>query len=107
MDIIFHSGKPMLNVEPHFLVMGIQKIRHPHMHNGFAMPTTTLINLRQFGEWDLLLPLSLNCNPNFYEDPSHTFKTKWLFCKCVGLKLSFILMIGHKMSIKEDILAWL
>jgi hypothetical protein len=102
-DVIFHNGKPAPNVEPCFLVMGIQKIQHPPTYNEFAVP----INLQRFGEWELLLPLSLNHNPNFCKNLGHTFKTKRLFCKCVGLRLSSNTMIGQKMSRREDILVWL
>jgi len=77
------------------------------MHNMFVLPTTTPTNLWRFGEQELLLPLLLICSFNFCEDPNHMFKTEWLFCKCVDLKLSPIFMLGQKTSIKEDILVWL
>jgi hypothetical protein len=48
------------------------------------MPIDAPIDLQWFGEEELLLPLSLIRSPSFCEDPSHTFKTKWLFCTCVG-----------------------
>jgi hypothetical protein len=61
---------------------------------GFVMPIAAPKDLWQFGEWELLLPLSSIHSPSFCEDPDHTFKIEWLFCKCVGLRLSSIFMIG-------------
>ncbi len=64
------------NVEPHFIVMGVQKIQCSQTRNKFAMPTTATPNLRWFGEQELLLPLLSIRSPSFCEDLDHTFKIK-------------------------------
>jgi hypothetical protein len=118
--VVIESGsrKPLLlldncarklvpSVEPSFIVMGVQKIRHPQTCNKFVVPTTRPIDLWQFDEQELLLPLLSIRSPSFCEELGDKFKIEHLFCKCVGLRLSSILMIGQKMSIKKDILVWL
>ncbi len=96
-----YARKDVLNVEPRFLMTSVQKIRCPHTHNGFAVPTIAPSNLWWFGEQELLLLLLLICSPSFCEDPGQTFKTEQLFCKCVGLRLISFLTIGQKVSIQK------
>ncbi len=62
------------SVEPRFLVMGVQKIRRPQMWNKFVVPTTAPTNLWQFGEWELILPLSSIHSPSFCEILGHMFQ---------------------------------
>jgi hypothetical protein len=92
------------SVEPPFSMMGVQKIRWPQTHTGFVVPTTALTDL-WFG-WQVLYSYYRGFIALAFVKilATHSFKTEWLFCKCVGWRLSSILMIGQKMSIKEDIL---